>query len=150
MNWVKGNIDSQKYIEVLQESLLPLIEHSFSDGEYTFMQDNASVHTSRLTRDWLDSKGIHPTIWPPQSPDLNIIESVWRDVKVKLAKVEAPITSASDCGKVLLRRYKSAYKRPIYVITSKAEKLHKNEGPHDKVLTIYLGVHALLFLTYIH
>ena len=96
LNWVKGNIDSQKYIEVLQESLLPLIEHNFSDGEYTFMQDNAPVHTSRLTRDWLDSKGIHPTIWSPQSPDLNIIENVWRDVKVKLAKVEAPITSASD------------------------------------------------------
>ena len=96
LNWVKVNIDSQKYIEVLQESLLPLIEHNFSDGKYTFMQDNAPVHTSRLTRDWLDSKGIHPTISPPQSPDMNIIENVWRDVMVKLAKVEAPITSASD------------------------------------------------------
>ena len=92
LNWVKSNIDSHKYIEVLLESLLPLIEQSFSDGEYTFMQDNAPVYTSRLTMDWLNSKGIHPTIWPPQSPDLNIIENVWLDVKVKLAKVEAPIT----------------------------------------------------------
>ena len=38
------------------------------------MQDNASIHTSRLARDWLQEHGIEVTDWPPYSPDLNPIE----------------------------------------------------------------------------
>ena len=41
------------------------------------MQDNAPCHTSGQTRKWLTQKKIKLLTWPPQSPDMNPIESLW-------------------------------------------------------------------------
>ena len=93
LKWVQGNINSQKYVDVLEEKLLPPTEYAFPHGGYTFMHDNAPVHKSAFTTSWLDTKGIYPTIWSSQSPDLNVIENMWRDVKIELRKVKGSITS---------------------------------------------------------
>ena len=41
------------------------------------MQDNAPCHTSGQTWKWLSQKKIKLLTWPPQSPDMNPIESLW-------------------------------------------------------------------------
>ncbi len=77
--FIDNTIDSAGYISVLQDTLVPFIEDKFGEeGDYClFQQDNASVHTSKMTKDWLFDNDIDCLSWPPKLPDLNIIENVW-------------------------------------------------------------------------
>lgn len=42
-----------------------------------FMQDNAPGHAAAVTTQDLQERGIITIVWPPYSPDLNPIETVW-------------------------------------------------------------------------
>jgi transposase len=69
------------YTRVLEEGLLPF----FQDGQI-FQQDNAPIHAARITKSWLQEHNIEPIEWPPNSPDLNPIENVWKLLKEELWK----------------------------------------------------------------
>ena len=83
---VESDINSKKYIEVLDEHLWPVIAKLPPDRAYIFQEDNATVHTSRETTHWKQENKIPCMTWPPQSPDINIIENVWKTLKFKLQK----------------------------------------------------------------
>ena len=40
------------------------------------MEDNASIHTARLTKAYHAYYGFNRMVWPAHSPDLNPIENV--------------------------------------------------------------------------
>lgn len=45
------------------------------------MQDGAAAYTSKEVLKDLSERGIQPLMWPPFSPDLNLIESCWNWMK---------------------------------------------------------------------
>lgn len=51
------------------------------------MQDNDPKHTSRLAKNFFESKKINLLPYPAQSPDLNPIETFWVKIKQKLANL---------------------------------------------------------------
>jgi hypothetical protein len=78
---VKGNINSQIYIDVLENNLWPVIARYFADIEYVFQDDNAPAHRARITKNYKQENNMNCTTWPAQSPDLIMCENVWLHIK---------------------------------------------------------------------
>ena len=49
-----------------------------------FIQDNALCHKTKTMLSFLEEEGKTVTRWPPQIPDMNFIEKVWKNFGVKV------------------------------------------------------------------
>jgi transposase len=80
---IEGTVDSEAYRKIINECI---VQPHLADYE-RLLQDNAPAHKSESTLDYLDSKGIELIDpFPPSSPDLNPIESVWSWMKSDVDK----------------------------------------------------------------
>jgi len=55
---IDGHIDSQKYIDILEENLWPVVYKYFGGKRWFFQDDNAPVHRSLVTRQWKTENNI--------------------------------------------------------------------------------------------
>ena len=89
---VGQTVGAEVYKQILEEKLLPFLK--IQQVEY-FQHDGAPCHQARSVKTFLQSSAV-PVIgpWPGSSPDLNPIENLWQQMKIKVA-ARHPTSNAS-------------------------------------------------------
>ena len=71
-----GKLTGERYIETLENSLIPTTHMLAMPDGWIFQQDNATCRTSRLVKGWFEEEEIPLMEWPAHSLDLNPVENL--------------------------------------------------------------------------
>lgn len=102
-----GRINSQDYLGILSNQLHPMVRELFPEGDAIFQDDNAPIHTAKVVKAWHQehTSEVEHLIWPPQSPDLNIIEHLWCILETQVRSRYPPPTSLRELEAVLVEEW---------------------------------------------
>lgn len=90
----RKGVCSKAYLEqVLKPIVFPLFDTL--GPEYIFIEDGSKVYKGKARLPQLEHS-IRKFDWPPSSPDLNLIERVWRYMKEKLKQLPYVVTTKAE------------------------------------------------------
>ncbi|EFN62755.1 Transposable element Tcb1 transposase, partial [Camponotus floridanus] len=83
--WIKNTMDQNKYVHILENIMLPFAKEDMP-LIWKLKNKNDPKHTSKKAKKFFKDHKVYVIPWPPQSPDLNPIENLSRDLKIAVSK----------------------------------------------------------------
>ena len=106
-----GTINRQKYVEILENNLWPVIAQHFPNKNFLFQDDNAHIHRVRDVENYILARNnVHSISWTAQSPDLNIIENVWLKLKRGLQHRVENTRPAAEHSHAITQEWQTIYR----------------------------------------
>lgn len=98
---IENRLNSEVYINILENVMVPSVRRLYPDNDYIFLQDNCPVHKSQQTTQWLNANGISVLDFPTYSGDLNVIENVWGLMVRNIARQNVYVQSREELLQVV-------------------------------------------------
>ena len=118
----KRKFRAQDYIDQILEKRVPQLNRLFkenNENEWWFQQDGDFKHMAKVTQDWLVNHVPHfiqKDKWPANSPDLNLIENLWKQMNDAVKSIHATTINGlkriikDEWEKISLENIRNLYK----------------------------------------
>lgn len=78
---IDGKFTSEKYLQILGDTLLPSVQIRFPGMRVPFVHDKSPIHGANIIKYWFENNPHFDLLpWPAKGAHMNPIENVWGDI----------------------------------------------------------------------
>ena len=130
-------LDGELYCEILKDELVNSLKYyGINLNHVIFQHDNDPKHKSKIATECLERLKINVIDWPAQSPDLNPIEHLWKQLKYELCKYDNSPRGMLELWSRVQEKWNSFDKETclklIESMPNRIEQVYKAKGGYIK------------------
>ena len=130
-------LNGELYCDISKEQLLNWLKYyGINLKHMIFQHDNDPKHTSKKATECLNNLKLNVIDWPAQSPDLNPIEHVWKQLKYELCKYHNSSSGMLELWDRVQEKWnlfnKQTYLKLIESMLNRIEQVFKAKGGYIK------------------